>query len=71
MRVILATTIPGYVNSAQAAIILKLDESLVRRYCRQKKLEGFRAGKNWVISRTEITRFRRVKRHRGRPKADA
>ena len=56
----------------RAAKFLKIDPTLVRRYCRQGRLKARRAGRDWLVSRIEVEGFALVlKTHRpGRPKKD-
>ncbi|MCI0348656.1 MAG: helix-turn-helix domain-containing protein [Acidobacteriales bacterium] len=55
-------------STTEAAEKLGIAESLVRRYCLQRRI-GSRVGKNWVISEDEIRLFSQIKRQPGRPKA--
>jgi len=55
-------------STAQAAEILKIDESLVRRYCRDGKL-GERIGRNFSITARQLQRFASQPRSVGRKPA--
>lgn len=50
----------------EAAVILRLSERQVRRYCKRGTL-GQKIGRNWVITGAEIAAFAKVPRPRGRP----
>lgn len=62
----------GLLTVPKAAKILKIDATLVRRYCRQGRLKAVRVGRDWLIPRLEVEVFALVvKTHRpGRPKKD-
>lgn len=64
---IVATEIPGLMNATEAAAYLGLSESLVRRYCRQKKLRARRFGMNWAIKKTDADHFKSQPRPVGNP----
>lgn len=59
-------------TAPKAAKLLKIDATLVRRYCRQGRLKAVRVGRDWLIPRIEAEVFALVvKTHRpGRPKKD-
>lgn len=63
----MATTIPNLFNATEAAKYLGLTDSLVRNYCRQKRLKAERVGRNWVITRKELDRFKKTPRPTGNP----
>lgn len=50
----------------EVAKILKVNPSLVRRYCRQGRL-GTLYGKAWFITEAELEAFRAIPRKRGNP----
>ena len=50
----------------EAAKILKIDSSLVRRYCRQGRL-GTLYGKVWLITEADLERFKQQPRKVGNP----
>lgn len=63
----MATTIPNLFNATEAAAYLGLTDSMVRNYCRQARIKAERIGRNWVISRKELDRFKRTPRPMGNP----
>ncbi len=50
----------------EAAKILKIDSSLVRRYCRQGRL-GTQYGKVWLITEADLEQFKQQPRKVGNP----
>ena len=50
----------------QAAQRLGVSESLVRRYCREKRL-GQKLGSRWIIALDQLERFEQQERKVGRP----
>lgn len=50
----------------EAAKILRIDSSLVRRYCRQGRL-GMQHGKVWLITESELEQFKQQPRKVGNP----
>ncbi|MBI4178898.1 helix-turn-helix domain-containing protein [bacterium] len=66
------TSSDGLLTVRAAAKLLKIDETLVRRYCRQGRLRVIRAGRDWLIPRIEAEVFALVvKTYRpGRPRKD-
>lgn len=52
-------------TTAAAAAALGIDESLVRRYCRQGKL-GERIGRNFSITEAQLKKFASTPRRVGR-----
>ena len=50
----------------EAAKILSIDSSLVRRYCRQGRL-GTQYGKVWLITEADLERFKQQPRKVGNP----
>lgn len=61
-------------NINQAARMLGLSPSILRRYCRQGRL-GQKVGKSWIISSSDLEQFvkepRRVGYPKGRPRHSA
>jgi len=53
-----------YLTTAQAAEVLKLTPDRVAQFCQQGRL-GRKIGRNWAITRTDLERFRRIKRKPG------
>lgn len=66
------TAAAGLLTATAAAKLLKIDATLVRRYCRQGRMKAIRAGRDWLIPRIEAEVFALVvKTYRpGRPKKD-
>ncbi len=66
------TAADGLLTVRAAAKLLKIDATLVRRYCRQGRLKVRRVGRDWLIPRIEAEVFALVvKTYRpGRPKKD-
>ena len=52
---------------AQVAKELNVSETTVRRYCYDSRL-GKKVGRQWVITRQELERFKKIDRKPGRPK---
>ena len=63
----MATTIPNLFNATEAAEYLGLTDSLVRSYCRQRRIKAERIGRNWVITKKELDRFKKQPRPMGNP----
>lgn len=63
----MATTIPNLFNCTEAAVYVGLTDSMVRNYCRKQKIKAERVGRNWVISRKELDRFKKTPRPMGNP----
>lgn len=61
------TTIAGLFNASEAAEYLGVSDSLVRRFCRLGRLRAARFGSNWAIEKTELDRFKKLKRPTGNP----
>ncbi len=51
----------------RAAKFLKVDESLVRRYIREKRIEAERLGWVWVIREAVLKKFAKEERPFGNP----
>lgn len=66
------TALSDLLTVPATAKILKIDPTLVRRYCRQGRMKAIRAGRDWLIPRIEAEVFALVvKTYRpGRPKKD-
>ena len=62
-----------YLNCAQAGKALVLSPDSVRRYCNNFKegktpaLEGIQVGRDWLIPKTEIARYKKERNGKGRP----
>lgn len=63
----MASSIPGLLTVKQAAKILKRDESLVRRYIREGKLEAETLGWSYVIREPALRAFAKQDRRPGNP----
>lgn len=61
------TTLPGFLNSTEAAEYMGLSDSLVRRYCRAGKIKAHQVGRNWAIRKSECDRFLKQPRPVGNP----
>ncbi len=55
-----------YYSVAQAAVILRVSTSLVRRWCREGRLPEMAIGKLRVIPAVALRKFAKVPRKRGR-----
>jgi excisionase family DNA binding protein len=55
----MSSRIPGYVTVAEAAEKLKLDISMVRRYCQDGRLVCAKMGGNWLIWEEDLEAFER------------
>jgi excisionase family DNA binding protein len=53
------SSIPGYLTVEEAADLIGVDGSQVRRYCIDKKLPAVKVGKAWLIKRRDVQRFKR------------
>ena len=62
-----ATSIPNMFNSTEAAAYLGLTDSMVRKYCREGEIHADRVGRNWVITKKELDRFKKIPRPVGNP----
>lgn len=51
--------IPGYLTTAEAAVLIGVDVSQVCRYCQDKKLPAIRVGRSWLIRKTDARAFER------------
>jgi hypothetical protein len=65
-----------YLNCAAAADALGLTADSVRVYCNNAKagktpaLDGMQIGREWLIHKSEIARYKKERQDRGRPKGD-
>jgi len=59
---------PEVRSVAQAANLLNIGESLVRRYIRQGRLRAYRVGKTYFLRHADILEFQTVDRNPGKPK---
>ena len=55
-------------TTTQAADWLGITESLVRRYCRDGRLEAIKLGRDWFIVESDLEQFAAKPRKVGRPK---
>lgn len=64
-----------YLTCRQAAKALKLSAESVRRYCynatvgKTPALDAMHVGRDWLIHKTEIARYKRERVGKGRPAA--
>lgn len=64
-----------YLNCAAAALVLGLSADSVRVYCNNANcgktpaLQGMQIGREWLIHKSEIARYKKERQDRGRPKA--
>jgi hypothetical protein len=62
-----------YMNCGDAAVALGLSADSVRRYCNNFKegktpsLKGMQIGREWLIHKSEIARYKRERVGKGRP----
>lgn len=65
-----------YLTCGDAAIALKLSADSIRRYCynstigKTPSLEAMHVGRDWLIHKSEIARYKRERNGRGRPPQD-
>lgn len=62
----MSTASPKFYTAAEAAKRLKLTESRVRQFCRERRFGTLKAGV-WFILEDELRRFVKRKRLPGRP----
>jgi excisionase family DNA binding protein len=53
------SSIPGYLTAAEAALIIGVDESQVRRYCISGALKAVKVGQQWMIRHSDAEKFER------------
>ena len=53
----------------EAAVQLGLDPSLIRRYCREGRIEAQQVGRDWVIEQEALDTFAEIPRKVGKPPA--
>jgi excisionase family DNA binding protein len=56
-------------TTEEAAKYLGIDESMVRRYCRQEKISAIKVGRDWLIEKAALDSFEPQPRGRA-PKDD-
>ncbi len=49
--------VPVVINLPFAAIILKANPEVVRRYLASGKLKGFKVGKEWRVNKSDLMKF--------------
>lgn len=65
-----------YLTCAQAAKALRLSPDSIRRYCNNLKeaktpaLKGIQVGRDWLISKEEVARYKKERNGKGRPTDD-
>lgn len=62
-----------YLTVDEVAAELGLAVDSVRRYCNQSppKLTGRKWGRDWVVAQSEVDRYKKERKARGRPKSPA
>lgn len=53
------SSIPGYLTVTEAAEVIGVDGSQVRRYCIDRKLPAVKVGQQWLIKRRDAEAFDR------------
>lgn len=53
------------ITAQQAAAMLGIDETLVRRYCRVGRIKADKFGRAWMIAREDVEEFAQVPRKVG------
>lgn len=53
------SSVPGYLTVAEAAVIIGVDDSQVRRYCIDGKLPAVKVGQQWLIKAGDARKFER------------
>ncbi len=61
------TELIDHVTGPQAAEVLGVDPSVVRRACIQKRLRGTKRGRDWYIRREEVERYAAERKNSGKP----
>lgn len=56
-----------FLTSAQAAEQLDLSPETIRKYCQRKILASVKVGRDWLVYRSEIKRYKRERQPIGRP----
>lgn len=61
-----------FYTTAEAAELLDLNRETVRHYCQgsDPKIKAQKVGRDWLIPRAEINRYKRDRREVGRPAGD-
>lgn len=65
----MATSLKTAMTTEEAAKYLGIDESMVRRYCRQEKISAIKVGRDWLIEKAALDSFEPQPRGRA-PKDD-
>lgn len=66
-----------YLNCGRAAEVLGLSSDSIRRYLNNAKtgktpfLSGIQVGREWLIHKAEIARYKKERQSKGRPSSDA
>jgi hypothetical protein len=66
-----------FLTCSQAAKALRLTPDTVRQYCNNAKrdrtptLDALHIGRDWLIPKTEVARYKRDRQRPGRPESDA
>lgn len=56
-----------YLTGPQAAELLGVDPSVVRRALLQRRMRGTKRGRDWYIKREEVERYAAERRNSGKP----
>jgi len=59
--------INDYLSTAQVAAKLSLTTDTVKKYCQSGKIAAIKAGQSWLISKSEVARYRKNRQPAGRP----
>jgi excisionase family DNA binding protein len=54
-------------TTKEAAEIIGIHETLVRRYCQQARISAKQVGKQWILDRTDVEKFAKKDRPYGNP----
>ena len=56
-----------YCTVTEAAKLLEINASLVRRYIREERIPAMKVGKTWMLAISEVKKFEKKPRPRGNP----
>lgn len=59
----------GYITTAEAAAIIGCNASRVRQLLGEKKLEGERVGRDWLVKKASAQAYANTERKPGRKKS--
>lgn len=60
----------AYLDTNQAAKALGLHPQSVKIYCQKGKLNAVKVGRSWMISKSEVLRYKEDRASPGRPRKD-